>query len=102
MNAAALIAAKAYGAVAATPVGPANSAVAIDPGAFQSMVTQSIAQAEAQGRAAEGVARGVVTGQAEMVNVVTQIAAAEVALDTVVAVRDQVISAYQEIMRMPI
>ncbi len=99
MNASALIAAKAYGAAAATPV---NSAVAVDPGAFQALVTQSVAHAETQGRAAEAVARGVVTGQAEMVNVVTQIAAAEVALDTVVAVRDQVISAYQEIMRMPI
>lgn len=102
MNAAALLAAKAYGAVASAPTGPANAMAVVEPGAFQAMISDAIGRAEAQGRAAEGVARGVATGQAEMVNVVTQIAAAEVALDTVIAVRDQVITAYQEIMRMPI
>ena len=33
---------------------------------------------------------------------VTAVANAELALQTVVAVRDQVVAAYQEIMRMPI
>jgi flagellar hook-basal body complex protein FliE len=33
---------------------------------------------------------------------VTAIAAAETQMQTVIAVRDQVISAYQEILRMPI
>ena len=42
------------------------------------------------------------TGQAELVDVVTAVAAAEVQLESVVAVRDQVIRAYQEILRMPI
>ena len=41
-------------------------------------------------------------GQAELVDVVTAMAAAEVQLETVIAVRDQVIRAYQEILRMPI
>jgi flagellar hook-basal body complex protein FliE len=41
-------------------------------------------------------------GKADIVNVVTAIAQAENTLETVVAVRDQVISAYQEILRMPI
>ena len=43
-----------------------------------------------------------VAGKAELVDVVTAISAAEQSLETVMAVRDQVISAYQEIMRMPI
>jgi flagellar hook-basal body complex protein FliE len=43
-----------------------------------------------------------VAGKAELVDVVTAISAAEASLETVMAVRDQVISAYQEIMRMPI
>jgi flagellar hook-basal body complex protein FliE len=43
-----------------------------------------------------------VQGKAELVDVVTSISAAEASLETVMAVRDQVISAYQEIMRMPI
>lgn len=43
-----------------------------------------------------------VAGKAELIDVVTAISAAEQSLETVMAVRDQVISAYQEIMRMPI
>jgi flagellar hook-basal body complex protein FliE len=37
-----------------------------------------------------------------MSNVVTAVAEAEAALQTVVAVRDRVIEAYKDIMRMPI
>jgi flagellar hook-basal body complex protein FliE len=44
----------------------------------------------------------VAAGQANIVDVVTAIAAAETQLQTVIAVRDQVIQAYQEILRMPI
>ena len=42
------------------------------------------------------------TGQADVVNVVNAVNAAELTLDTVVAVRDKVIAAYQSIMQMPI
>jgi flagellar hook-basal body complex protein FliE len=41
-------------------------------------------------------------GQADVVNVVTAVNNAELTLDTVVAVRDKVIGAYQDIMKMPI
>jgi flagellar hook-basal body complex protein FliE len=41
-------------------------------------------------------------GKADLVDVVTAISSAEASLETVMAVRDQVISAYQEIMRMQI
>ena len=41
-------------------------------------------------------------GKAELVDVVTAISSAEASLETVMSIRDQVISAYQEIMRMPI
>src|SRR5580765_2595626 len=43
-----------------------------------------------------------VQGKAQLVDVVTAVSAAESSLETVMAIRDQVISAYQEIMRMPI
>ena len=43
-----------------------------------------------------------VQGKAELINVVTAISSAEASLETMMAVRDQVISAYQEILRMPI
>lgn len=42
------------------------------------------------------------TGKVEISELVTAITNAELTLNTVVAVRDRVISAYQEILRMPI
>jgi flagellar hook-basal body complex protein FliE len=41
-------------------------------------------------------------GEAELLDVVTAVSAAEISLETVVAVRDEVVRAYQEILRMPI
>jgi flagellar hook-basal body complex protein FliE len=43
-----------------------------------------------------------VTGEASLPEVVQAVNAAELTLSTVVAVRDRLIGAYQEIMRMPI
>lgn len=42
------------------------------------------------------------TKQGNLVDVVTAVSEAEMTLQTVVTVRDKVISAYQEILRMPI
>ena len=53
-------------------------------------------------KAAETQMAAHVQGKAELIDVVTAISSAEASLETVMAVRDQVISAYQEIMRMPI
>ena len=41
-------------------------------------------------------------GKGNIIDVVTAVSEAEVALDTMVSVRDKVISAYEEIMRMAI
>ena len=51
---------------------------------------------------AEQMTANAATGQAELVDVVTAVAAAEVQLETVMAVRDQVIRAYNDILKMPI
>jgi flagellar hook-basal body complex protein FliE len=40
--------------------------------------------------------------EAQLIDVVTAVSSAEQSLSTVMAIRDQVISAYQEILRMPI
>jgi len=53
-------------------------------------------------RASEATAQRALGGKADVNEVVTAVTNAEVALQTVVAVRDRVIQAYQEIMRMPI
>ena len=42
------------------------------------------------------------SGKVELIDAVTAVASAETSLQSVIAIRDQVISAYQEIMRMPI
>lgn len=69
---------------------------------FGALVQEAIRQAGASTGQAEQQALAVAGGQANIVDVVTAIAAAETQLQTVIAVRDQVISAYQEILRMPI
>lgn len=42
------------------------------------------------------------TGKADMHLLVQRVAEAELALETVVAVRDKVVEAYQDILRMPV
>lgn len=71
-------------------------------GSFANMVTDALTQVVESGRSAEHKASEVVQGQGNIVDVVTAVAETEVALQAVVAVRDRVISAYEEIMRMPI
>ncbi|HVZ99262.1 MAG TPA: flagellar hook-basal body complex protein FliE [Caulobacterales bacterium] len=69
---------------------------------FAQLVQQAVREASTTTHAAEQNALAVASGQGDIVNVVTAIAAAETQLETVIAVRDQVIQAYQEILRMPI
>lgn len=97
----ALTAIRAYSAAqgSASPTSATGEAAA--PG-FEDMLAGFIGQAAGATRTAESQMAAHATGQADLVNVVTAIASAEASLETVVAVRDQVISAYQEIMRMPI
>ena len=51
---------------------------------------------------ADTAATGAMTGQVETHQLVQSLAEAELALETVVAMRDKVVEAYQEILRMPI
>ena len=71
-------------------------------GGFGDMLKSAMTDAVHASKHAEHQMAAQVAGKAELVDVVTAISAAESSLETVMAVRDQVISAYQEIMRMPI
>jgi flagellar hook-basal body complex protein FliE len=53
-------------------------------------------------RKADTQAQAMAVGKANVVDVVTAVAETEVAIDALVAVRDRVIQAYEEIMKMPI
>jgi flagellar hook-basal body complex protein FliE len=99
-----MIAAKAYAMVqnqAAAISGPAAAAEA-GGSPFAQMVQGAIEQTVNASRSAEVKMTAHAQGKAELVDVVTSVASAEASLETAMAVRDQVISAYQEIMRMPI
>jgi flagellar hook-basal body complex protein FliE len=97
-----LIAAKAYAAAQSGGVNVTRSAGAADGTAFASLVQGAMTDAVKASRAAETQMAAQVQGKAELIDVVTAVSAAEASLETVMAVRDQVIAAYQEIMRMPI
>jgi flagellar hook-basal body complex protein FliE len=71
-------------------------------GGFGSMVENMITDAAGSMRAAETASAKQVAGKGDLIDVVTAIGAAEMALDTVVAVRDKVVGAYTDIMRMQI
>ena len=59
-------------------------------------------QALATGQADEKQTLAATTGKANMQDVVMAVSNAELTVQTVTAVRDKVVAAYQEVMRMPI
>jgi len=69
---------------------------------FGDVLQQAIGGVLQTGQKADHAIANAAVGKGDLVDVVTAISAAEMSLETVVAVRDQAISAYQEIMRMPI
>ena len=107
----ALDALSAYGRVAGrtSPSAPAPGSGGIggtggaDGGvSFGGMVSSMIGDTSTALKGAEAASARQVAGKGDLVDVVTAIGAAEMALDTVVAVRDKVVGAYSEIMRMQI
>jgi flagellar hook-basal body complex protein FliE len=69
---------------------------------FLDMVGSALQGAASSGYRSESVATRSLSGKADLTDVVTAIADAENALNTVVAIRDRVITAYQDIIKMPI
>ena len=101
-----LAAAKAY-AAAQKSMGVDDSLGTSGPGpaaqgGFADILKSAMTDAISASKTAETQMAAQVAGKTELIDVVTAISAAEASLETVMAVRDQVISAYQEIMRMPI
>jgi flagellar hook-basal body complex protein FliE len=69
---------------------------------FGAMVKDAINSVVETGRKSDGLALGMAAGKANIVDVVTAVSETEVAVEAMVSVRDKVIQAYEEIMRMPI
>jgi len=72
------------------------------PGSFGTALADAMKDAVGTMKAGEAAATQGAAGQGDIVQVVNAVNAAELTLETVVAIRDKVISAYQDIMRMPI
>ncbi len=69
---------------------------------FGEMLRQAVGEVAEQGRAAEAKQFAYANGKADVVDVVTAVAETQTAFETMVTVRDKVIAAYEEIMKMPI
>ena len=69
---------------------------------FGNMIKDQVKDVIEQGKVAEAKQADMMAGKANLIDVVTAVSETEVALETMVSVRDRVISAYEEIMRMPI
>lgn len=99
----ALSVAKAYAAAQKGIGGTGSEGAAGAGGAdFGAMVRSAVDNAIGASKSAEQQIVAHAQGKAQLIDVATAVSAAETSLEAVMAVRDQVISAYQEIMRMPI
>ena len=80
----------------------ADVATAGQAGSFGALLRDQLTDVVETGKIAERQSLKAATGKADLVDVVAAVNNAEMALQTVVAVRDRMVQAYQEIMRMPI
>lgn len=106
MSIGALDAVSAYGRAAGiarhtTATAATEASGANDPG-FGSMIERLVSTTAGAMRKAETASARQVAGKGDLIDVATAMSAAETALETVVAVRDRVVGAYGDIMRMQI
>ncbi len=94
-------AAQAYRVVdaAAAPFGSAATAAGSD---FGGALSRALEGAVQTGRTAEAQSTTAISGGGNITDVVAAVSKAELALQTTVTIRDRVVQAYQDIMRMPI
>ncbi len=94
------IAASAYGNTQG--LSKKTGAGAGDGVSFSDFLKQGVADTLETMKNSEKTSAQAVTGEADLTDVVQAVTSAELTLQTVVSLRDRLIGAYQEIMRMPI
>jgi flagellar hook-basal body complex protein FliE len=102
LNAAAAYAARLARSGGGAPPGAAGGTSGGQPGAFAGMVKSAIEDTASALKKSEALSTQALVNPADLGQVVAAVASAEVTLQTVVAVRDRVVQAYQDILRMPI
>ncbi|MBL4614848.1 MAG: flagellar hook-basal body complex protein FliE [Magnetovibrio sp.] len=80
---------------------PPQDAQSANQGLFSNLVSDYLGQAVQTGQNSEQLAIQGALNQANLTDVVTAVSEAEMTLQTVVAIRDKVVDAYKEILRMP-
>jgi len=101
------VAANAYAALAKMREDTANIAGDLNKGQeggpnFGSILKDVIDAVSAAAQKSDAQAQAVAAGKANMVDVVTAVAETETAFQTLVSVRDKVIAAYEDVLKMPI
>lgn len=91
-------AAAAYAAIG----GAGRASVASEQAGFGGLVARAMEAGIEISRNAEAASTQALTGQGGVTEAVLAISRAELTLQTAVSLRDRVVSAYQEVMRMPI
>jgi len=94
--------------ITVTPATAADAYAKVDRGTaasgadFGATLARTLEGAVQSGHAAETQAMQAITGEGSLTDMVTALARAELTLQTATAVRDRVVQAYQDIMKMPI
>ena len=83
-------------------IGPSSIGDAPASTDFGDLVTGAVGQVGDALEKAENASLAQAAGKGDLIDVATAIGAAETALDTMVAVRDRVVNAYNDIMRLQI
>ena len=95
------IAANAYAALQKAATAPTKTNTNNSAG-FGQMLQNVLGDLANKGTQMDAKALAAANGKGDLVDVVTAVAETEVAVQTMVSVRDRMIQAYEEIMRMPI
>jgi len=69
---------------------------------FSSMLKDAVGSVMESGRKSDAQTVAMAAGKANVMDVVTAVADTDVAVSTLVSVRDRVIAAYEDILKMPI
>jgi flagellar hook-basal body complex protein FliE len=93
--------------ITVTPSAAANAYKSVDTGAASGSDFGDVLQRAVQGvvdvnKQAETLSTQAIAGGANLTEVVAAVSRAELALQTATTIRDRVVQAYQDIMRMPI
>ena len=96
------IAAAAYGATQKLPTLAGEAGKADDGTTFADLVKAGLDEVVSTQKEAEQLSKDAVVGKADINDVILAVQNADMVLNTVIAIRDKVVTAYQDIIRMAV